>query len=77
MIQRFWLWLYRLSREHIPQSYVDEAWLLYVQDRLSELGEQYGEEFVLWLVSDLEGEPFATATREIREEVRESRDIQR
>jgi len=72
--ERFWIWWFVLGREHLPEYYVDAAFVSYVNERLDELQQRYGQEVAFWIVSDLVS-PAGSQSREMRSSQRENRDL--
>jgi len=70
-----WLRLFALSRDNLPEGYVDAVFAEHVRERLEALEGTHGREFVAWVISDAyslsdgQGRDF----REVGRDVRDSR----
>ncbi len=73
MIQRFWLWLYKLARSHLPPDYYDELLGTYVAERIERLRGQLGDDFVCWFVSDIGPPDPRLIGRDTRDAIRDIR----
>ena len=68
------MWLYALAKSHLPKGYMDIAWEIFVQERITALGHSHGREYVTWVFSDLYNDADGQG-RDYRMEEREVRDM--
>ncbi len=70
MRQRFWLWLYKLARSHLPPDYYDEMLGAYMLYRLGEMRELLGDSFACWFANNT-GLPGLGPSRDTRDILRD------
>lgn len=73
LADRFWLLIFRIARDHLPEYYIDKAFESYLTDRMEALVGTHGEAFVMWVQTDAvypgdsQGREYRSVGREIRD----------